>query len=202
MNQGQGYLLRWKGRQFGPYSLAAIEQKLEDHEIGMLHEVLVGNRWTTLGTWLDQQSAWNVSDAPKAGPAPSPHSPERQPPMRPRPVLIPEPEASRLAEPDDRDEKSPAPGAGVRAEGSEASAVVRAGEPKSRPGRWVFAILGMATGYLGIHNFYAGYWTRGASQLALSALTTWLGLGWFPSWAWALAEVVCVRRDGRGLEMR
>jgi hypothetical protein len=125
--------------------------------------------------------------------------------MRPRRIVTAgiagtaevEPDSSELAESfapiDTGTLPAPSPDPGV--EGSAAT-------PRSRRRRWLFVLLGVATGYLGLHNFYAGCWTRGASQLALSVLTTWLGFGWFLTWTWALAEVVFVRRDGACLEMK
>src|ERR1019366_5973824 len=41
-------LIRWRGRQEGPYSPAIIEQKLAANEIGLLHEVYHNSQWVTL----------------------------------------------------------------------------------------------------------------------------------------------------------
>jgi hypothetical protein len=50
-------LIRWRGRQEGPYSLAIIEQKLAANEIGLLHEVYHNSQWVTLREYLTEQEA-------------------------------------------------------------------------------------------------------------------------------------------------
>ena len=45
-------MLRWRGAVAGPYSLSAIEQKLDDQEIGMLHEIQRDGHWMTLGEFF------------------------------------------------------------------------------------------------------------------------------------------------------
>jgi len=48
MNTQSSFLLRWRGRQQGPFPFAVIESKLDGNEIGMAHEILVEGRWITL----------------------------------------------------------------------------------------------------------------------------------------------------------
>lgn len=50
-------LIRWRGRQEGPYSRAIIEQKLAANEIGLLHEVYRNSQWVTLREYLTEQEA-------------------------------------------------------------------------------------------------------------------------------------------------
>jgi hypothetical protein len=50
-------LIRWRGRQEGPYSPAIIEQKLAANEIGLLHEVYHNSQWVTLREYLTEQEA-------------------------------------------------------------------------------------------------------------------------------------------------
>ena len=50
-------LIRWRGRQEGPYSVAAIEQKLAANEIGLLHEVCHNSKWITLRDYLSERTA-------------------------------------------------------------------------------------------------------------------------------------------------
>ena len=50
-------LIRWRGRQEGPYSPAIIEQKLAANEIGLLHEVFHNSQWVTLRDYLAAQEA-------------------------------------------------------------------------------------------------------------------------------------------------
>lgn len=57
----QSYLIRWRGRQQGPYPLGVLRDKLAANEIGLMHEISVGNQWTNLGEFLrgldDQRQA-------------------------------------------------------------------------------------------------------------------------------------------------
>jgi hypothetical protein len=65
-------------------------------------------------------------------------------------------------------------------------------------------LLGLFLGYLGAHNFYAGFWPRGLLQVALTALLTAtafterFGVGLIVTWFWALLEVILVSRDRWG----
>ena len=70
--------------------------------------------------------------------------------------------------------------------------------PKSRV---AYVLLGLFVGYLGIHNFYAGYVGRGVAQLLISlvgGLVT-CGLSLIPVAIWVLIEVCVTTRDPRGV---
>jgi hypothetical protein len=49
------YYLLWKGRQAGPFSLAAIREKLSSGEISRMHQVSVDGQWVVLGEFLEKQ---------------------------------------------------------------------------------------------------------------------------------------------------
>ena len=57
------YLLRWRGRQQGPFTLAQIEINLADNAIGMLHEIQVQGEWLTLRNFFDQIDAERRAEA-------------------------------------------------------------------------------------------------------------------------------------------
>src|SRR5271170_1793028 len=42
------FLIRWRGRQEGPYTAAVIEGKLAANQIGLLHEISHNGQWVTL----------------------------------------------------------------------------------------------------------------------------------------------------------
>ncbi len=65
---------------------------------------------------------------------------------------------------------------------------------KSRLG---FIVLGIFLGFLGIHNFYAGYIGRAVAQLLITVLS--LGLLSFVSWIWAIVEICVIGHDAKGL---
>lgn len=53
----EGFLMRWRGRQEGPYPLDLIEKKLSANEIGLLHEILHNGQWITIREYLAQREA-------------------------------------------------------------------------------------------------------------------------------------------------
>ena len=66
--------------------------------------------------------------------------------------------------------------------------------PKSKT---TFVLLGVLLGGLGIHNFYAGYTTKGIIQLVISLVTAFIG-GSIGVWIWAVIEVCTVQVDAYG----
>jgi TM2 domain-containing membrane protein YozV len=64
-----------------------------------------------------------------------------------------------------------------------------------------FILLGLFLGGLGIHNFYAGYNSKGITQLLLNLFLFWtiivpIGIG-----IWVLIEVITVDHDANGFRM-
>ena len=51
------FLLRWRGRQEGPYTAAVIEEKLAAHQIGLLHEISHNGHWVTLRDYFAERDA-------------------------------------------------------------------------------------------------------------------------------------------------
>jgi actin-like ATPase involved in cell morphogenesis len=68
---------------------------------------------------------------------------------------------------------------------------------KSRLG---FAIYAICAGWLGAHNYYAGYYFRGTCQLILTA--AFCGNLLFFVWAYSIIEIFIVSTDADGYEMR
>lgn len=65
--------------------------------------------------------------------------------------------------------------------------------------RVAYVLLAVLLG-CGIHNFYAGYNTKGIIQLLVSILTC--GLGWIFMWIWAIVEACTVTKDANGVAFR
>jgi hypothetical protein len=185
MSDSQEYTLRWRGRPSGPYPVAEINRMLDDHEIGMGHEIFYQDQWITLEEFL---AALRKAAAP-AAPRPRPAVPtialaplvgtmpgEKLSPVRIKVSVTPAHEGARVA---DRTGAVPGP-------------------PRYR---LVFAFLAVLAGYSGAHNFYARQWLTGLLQLLLSVATYLMGFGIVASWLWAMVEAVVVRRDGQGLDM-
>ena len=79
MSDPQQYTLRWRGRETGPYPVSEINRMLDEHEIGMGHEILSGDKWITLEEFF-------------ASPPKPSAPPPAQPPSSPTPAAkIPSP---------------------------------------------------------------------------------------------------------------
>jgi hypothetical protein len=51
------FLVRWRGRQEGPYLASVIEAKLAANEIGLLHEVFYEGKWVTIRDYITEREA-------------------------------------------------------------------------------------------------------------------------------------------------
>lgn len=65
--------------------------------------------------------------------------------------------------------------------------------------RLAYILLGIFLGSLGIHNFYAGYTTRGVIQLLITVVSC--GTLSVVSWIWAIIDIVTVTKDANGVDM-
>jgi hypothetical protein len=51
------FLIRWRGRQEGPYTAAVIEAKLAANQVGLLHEISYNGQWVTLRDYFAEREA-------------------------------------------------------------------------------------------------------------------------------------------------
>ena len=174
------YLLRWRGRQSGPHSLARINRMLDEHEIGMGHEILHEEKWISLEEFF---SSLKRASAPVK--------------RESKPVVAPPATAPLPAPPPGSAGKAPP----VRIKVSLNSPAATGANGLRPRHRLVFALLAVFGGFLGVHNFYARQWLSGLLQLLLSVATVLMGFGIVASWGWAMVEAVVVRKDGAGVEM-
>lgn len=183
MNKTAPFQLRWRGQVTGPLTLEEILRQLDDHEIGLWHEIGQGGQWTTLGEYLEAEKR-SGQDAEQAKQITK--SRQLLPGPQPAPGARPAPETAGL---------NSAQGLGA------GRANLPAGP--TAPGRnlKLFILLGALFGYTGAHNFYAGYWGTALVQVLLTAATMLLGFGFFVSWLWALIELLVVHTDARGRPM-
>jgi TM2 domain-containing membrane protein YozV len=178
MSDSPEYELRWRGRQSGPYPVSELNRMLDDHEIGMGHEILYEDEWITLEEFFAalQKVAVTANQRQKQSVATMPLAPAGSAPQREQ--------GSSLR---------------IKVAAAPAAAAVAI---KSRPrNRLLFAFLALFAGYVGAHNFYARQWLTGLLQLLLSVATTLMGFGIIAAWLWAMVEALIVRKDGHGLEM-
>jgi len=182
MSDSREYALRWRGRQSGPYPVAEINRMLDEHEIGMGHEILYQDEWITLEEFFPA-----IEKAAAA-------APPGQRPVAATRDLAPE------APPAPREKISIKVSMTPTAEG--AGEPAQAGAKQGRPRyRLLFALLAVFAGFSGLHNFYARQWLTGLLQVLLCVATSLMGFGIVASWLWAMVEAVVVRKDGHGIEM-
>ena len=63
----------------------------------------------------------------------------------------------------------------------------------------IYIILAFFVGCIGIHNFYAGYWKRGLSQLALTLISPYMMfIPLLFSALWATLEIFFVNKSANG----
>ena len=190
MSNAGAFLLRWRGQSSGPFSLAELEQKLDAHAIGMSHEVQWQGQWVTLRDFFAAQKPPTVT-APPASPASAENGSNLH--LAPRLHSVPAPPSSPDPVPSTL---NPHPSTIP----DQLSAISY--QLSRHPRRLLpFAALGLAAGFVGAHNFYAGQWQRGLVQLLLTSVTLALGFGLIATWLWALAEVALVRKDSTGASM-
>lgn len=174
MSEFGEYKLRWRGRESGPFSVEEINRRLDDHEIGMGHEVFYEQDWITVEQFLEALSA------PPPAPAPWPVAAEPAAPVTP------------IAPP-----AAPTPVVRIKLSRAEEDVPV----PSDARHRLVFALLAIVAGFAGLHNFYARQWLTGLLQLLLSVATYLMGFGIIASWIWAIVEAIFVHKDGNGIDM-
>ena len=199
MSEPPSYQLRWRGRTTGPHSLEEILHKLDEHEIGLWHEIGEADQWTPLGDFLakrtrQQEVQREQSREPQRGFG-CPRAPSSLPDTEP-PSWHPSHAAAHDRPTSDQASATPP-------EPTAADTLPAAGElPRAyNRNRKLFIALGVLLGFTGAHNFYAGYWGTGLVQLLLTTATLLLGFGFIISWIWALVELLVVYTDARGRTM-
>lgn len=171
--------LRWRGRQIGPFTWEEIERRLQENEIGLLHEIQWQGRWLTIEEFIEARAALIEAES------------ERE-----EAELRRRAEQSRAAGAEAGHDSSAAP------EGTSAEVLPEIAAELVQRRRWVFALLGVLFGFAGAHNFYAGFHHRGVAQVVCSVVLVLLGLGFLATWIWAWIEVLLVRHDRHRVPMK
>lgn len=68
----------------------------------------------------------------------------------------------------------------------------------SKKSRTAYVLLGLFLGFLGIHNFYAGYLGRGIAQLLICIFIGWMVFPLVILFVWTLVEVITITQDANG----
>jgi len=155
-----------------------ILRRLDDNELGLWHEIEYRDSWVTLEEFLsrteNERRTATVTEPPqpRLATARGPTHPEAPPP----PLNLPEAASSW-----------PSPFPSVA---------------RIRPKRLkVFIAAGFLFGFVGAHNFYAGYRGTAVAQLLLAGVLYSLGFGLIVTWIWALIELLVVHTDPLGAPM-
>ena len=72
---------------------------------------------------------------------------------------------------------------------------------KTAKSRGIYIILALFFGLIGVHNFYAGRYGRGAAQLIITAVLGWFVVGIVITFLWTLVDMFTVTTDGDGHRM-
>lgn len=72
---------------------------------------------------------------------------------------------------------------------------------KTAKSRGIYIILAIFFGMIGIHNFYAGRYGRGAAQFLITAILGWFVIGLFITAIWCIVDMFTVTTDGDGHRM-
>lgn len=68
--------------------------------------------------------------------------------------------------------------------------------------RSAYIVLGLFLGFLGLHNFYAGYIAKGVAQLLITLILGWLILPLVFMFVWVLIDLFTVTHDAYNVPMR
>jgi TM2 domain-containing membrane protein YozV len=68
----------------------------------------------------------------------------------------------------------------------------------ARKSRGMFIILAVLLGLFGIHNFYAGYYGKGALQLLITITWGMIYIGIIITGIWVLIDLLTIRHDADG----
>ena len=209
MSDAPEYSLRWRGRQSGPFSLAEINRQLDEHQIGMGHEIHYHGQWISLEEFfVALRESASATAMPTQNPSLQQPAAGLSPVIPGAPGVLPQKAAPAPL-------SGPAAASGTLQSHTGSAAVFPRSavtpvpaELQSMPvsvtrprHRLVYALLGVFLGFTGLHNFYGRNWLTGLLQLLLGLATILLGFGIIVPWLWALVEAVLVRKDGSGIEM-
>jgi hypothetical protein len=96
---------------------------------------------------------------------------------------------------------APLSGADLRSGPGQAPPIIGSVSTRRPPDRRIFVALALLVGFIGLHDFYAHHWIRGA-VLLIAAIICWR-LDWGIIWPWlvAIAEIIWTKFDGKGRRM-
>lgn len=72
----------------------------------------------------------------------------------------------------------------------------------ARCSRLLYVLLGLFLGWLGVHNFVAGYNGRGIAQLLITLFTFWLVFPLLIVSVWVIVEIIVTTHDAQGVRMQ
>jgi hypothetical protein len=63
-DQGAEFLVRWQGKEQGPYPASVIEAKLAANEIGLQHEIFYQGKWVSIRDYIAERETISVNTPP------------------------------------------------------------------------------------------------------------------------------------------
>lgn len=178
------YYLLINGQRTGPYEANDVQRMLRQGAIGYETQF-----------WKDGMFAWETVGSQRQLFETSYHQPP-QPVYQQPPVY----QQQQYQQPQYQQPQyqQPAPQVNIYQQPAMMVQPVYAVSPKSRI---TYILLGLFLGGLGIHNFYAGYGGRGATQLILNLTLFWTFVVPVIIGIWVLIEVCTVNTDAYGNRM-
>ena len=218
------YRIKWKGKTTGEMPFTQILEQVESGELGMLAQIETNGAWLTLREFLanHERSEKERLENEAREVARQKRLVEQAAAERAKQAQEAEAESARqnAAAMESRHAPTQAPAqAGLvfcRQCGNQvlatAAICMKCGSPignflsdsgngnsnSSKKSRTAYVLLGIFLGYLGIHNFYAGYTGRGIAQLLLCICTGWMVFPLVILFVWTLMEVITITQDANG----
>ena len=213
------YRVRWRGKITDEMPISLILRKTENGELGMLTQIEVNARWLTIRDFLaghEQSEKERIATANREAEVERARRKEEAVRDAAEKKRLADENAAELARQHELEiERARAPIAAQQGTafcrfcGNQilvtAAMCMKCGSPignhnsaATRKSRTVYVLLALFFGPLGIHNFYAEYYGRGAAQLLICIFFGWLILPILILWIWNLFEIFAVKQDPNG----
>lgn len=220
------YRIRWRGKISEEMPISTILKKTETGEFGMLSQIQINDQWLTIRDFLAEHEhsekarvATAIRDAEEER---SRHMAEAVRAAAEQKRLAEENAAERARQHELESENSRAQPttqqgtAFCRYCGNQilttAAMCMKCGSPigslqngttnsnsaVTRKSKTAYVLLALFFGYLGMHNFYAGYFGRGIAQFLICILLGWLIYPIAILFIWNIIEILAVKQDSNG----
>lgn len=220
------YRVRWRGKITEEMTVSLILKKIESGEFGMLSQIEVNDRWLTIRDFLaghEQSEKERIATASRAAEAERARRKEEAvQDAAEKNRLAEEIAAERSRQHELETERARAQPATQQGNAfcrycgnqilSTAAICMKCGSPISsiqngmsnnnstgtRKTRTAYVLIALFLGFLGIHNFYAGYYGRGIAQLLICICSGAYNFLLVILFFWTIFEMFNVKQDSNG----